>query len=163
MSNKIEVLPPLSEEDCDWLKFGQLLLKEAPDVIDSEAKSLVALGSSLLTVYASVLTIFKIPDKLDLPIELKIMLFIFPICFWLICIGVNTWVYFPGLYEFDLKNIESIKDNIKNITKIKYSRLRVGAVFFIIALTWSTIAISLMSIHIYFQTEVNNILERFII
>jgi hypothetical protein len=54
------------EEELEWLKYGREIFKESPKVLDETAKSLIALGSSLLTVYTGALALFKFNENLAL-------------------------------------------------------------------------------------------------
>ena len=71
-----------SEEDMQWLDYGRKLLEESPKVLDEDAKSFVALGSSLLTVYTGALALFKFNERLELS-GVNLIMMLVPILLWL--------------------------------------------------------------------------------
>lgn len=126
--------------DLEWISYGRKILKESPQFLDENAKSMVALGSSLLAVYTGALTLLNFNEKFDLKSEERIFLLI-PIIFWLISISFNAYVYFPRRYAFAENMPDEIKKAQKEISKTKHFRLKIGAIFFIIALGISSFCI----------------------
>ncbi|MFZ3146916.1 hypothetical protein [Methanothrix sp.] len=126
----------LSDFTKEWVNFGHQLYKESPGKLDEAAKSLMTIGSSLLTVYIGAITLFKINEKLD-----SNVLIFGPIFFWLLCIAVCVFVYFPGVREMDAFNVDQIKNTLNEIIGNKYTKLRIGAGLFVIALCFSTYTI----------------------
>jgi hypothetical protein len=130
--------PPKEEEE--WLDYGRKLLEESPKVLDEDARSLVALGSSLLTVYTGAIALFKFVERLDSSwIYLAVMSF--PIMLWLLCISFSAYVYFPGRYEFNKDSPDSVMNTAESIGREKYRRLKIGAILFILALGSSSFGI----------------------
>jgi|GEM_PF-1484068 len=129
-----------TEEDMAWLNYGHEMLKESPKVLDENAKSLVALGSSLLTVFTGLVALFKLNErKVSSPIDWALI--VIPIVFWLLSISYNAYVNFPGRYRLARDSPTDIIKTTEVISKRKYNRLKVGAVLFIIALGTSSFSI----------------------
>ena len=129
-----------SEEDMQWLDYGRKLLEESPKVLDEDAKSFVALGSSLLTVYTGALALFKFNERLELS-GVNLIMMLGPILLWLLSISSNAYVYFPGRYDFTRDSPSDLMRIPELISKKKYSRLKIGAVLFILALGSSSLSI----------------------
>jgi hypothetical protein len=129
-----------SEDDEKWLEYGRKLLEESPKVLDENAKSLVALGSSLLTVYTGALALFGFVEKLgSSSTDLAVMSI--PIVLWLLCISFSAYIYFPGRYEFRRDSPDDVMITAENIGREKYRRLKISAIFFILALGSSSFII----------------------
>ncbi|RQW77035.1 MAG: hypothetical protein EHM14_15295 [Methanothrix sp.] len=146
-----------SDHEIDWVKFGRTLRQGSPKVVDDEAKALVALASTLLTVYTGAITLFKIPENFDSLFKyvsflgiheglFRALIFMVPIALWLISIGLNLFVYFPKYYEADIASPNRTKQLLEAVIDTKYSRLKWGGLVFLAALAWSTLIIGLMSI-----------------
>ena len=134
------------EEEEKWLDYGRKLLEESPKVLDEDARSLVALGSSLLTVYTGALALFKFVERMDSSgINLAVMSF--PIILWLLCISFSAYVYFPGRYEFNKDSPDDVMNTTENIGREKYRRLKIGAILFILALGSSSFGILWLGHH----------------
>ena len=137
-----EILPgeAVPEPEENWLEYGRKLLEESPEVLDEDAKSLVALGSSLLTVYTGALALFKFVETLiSSGIYLAVMSI--PIILWLLCISFSAYVYFPGRYQFNKDSPDSVINTAEKIGRKKYSRLKIAAILFIFALGSSSFSI----------------------
>ena len=128
-----------SEEDMQWLDYGRKLLEESPKVLDEDAKSFVALGSSLLTVYTGALALFKFNERLELS-WVNLVVMVSPILLWLLSISFNAYVYFPGRYEFARDSPTDLMRIPELISRRKYNRLKIGAVLFILALGSSSLS-----------------------
>lgn len=129
-----------SEDELDWLKYGREIFKESPKVLDETSKSLIALGSSLLTIYTSALVLLKFNERLDFS-STDFVLISIPIIFWLLSIGSNAYVYFPDRYKFNINSPTDILETTRDICKKKNTRLKIGAVFFVSALIFSSFSI----------------------
>ena len=129
-----------SEEELQWLDYGRKLLEESPKILDEDAKSFVALGSSLLTIYTGALALFKFNERLDVSM-INLALMSLPIILWLLSISFNAYVYFPGRYEFARDSPTDLMRIPELISRIKYSRLKIGAILFILALGSSSFSI----------------------
>jgi hypothetical protein len=128
------------DEDEKWLDYGRKLLEETPRILDEDAKSLVALGSSLLTVYTGVLALFKFVERSYLS-GTNLAVMSIPIILWLLCISFSASVYFPGRYEIIQDSPDSVMKIVQNIDREKYKKLKVAAFFLILALGCSSFAI----------------------
>jgi hypothetical protein len=136
---KIKGKKPIAS-DLEWISYGRQILKESPQVLDENAKSMVALGSSLLAVYTGALALLNFNEKFDLKSEERIFLLL-PIIIWLISISFNAYVYFPRRYAFAENMPNEIKKAQKEISRTKHFRLKIGAIFFIAALGLSSFCI----------------------
>lgn len=133
-----------TEEDNKWLEYGDRLLEESSKTLDEDAKSFVALGSSLLTVYTGALALFKFTERLDQSWE-NLALMSIPIALWIVCIIFSAYVFFPGQYHFRRDCVTDIIEATKSISKNKYNRLKIGAILFIIALGISSLSVLCLS------------------
>jgi hypothetical protein len=129
-----------SEEDMKWLSYGRKLFEESPNVLDENAKSFVTLGSTLLTVYTGALALFKFNEVLNRP-WYNLVIMALPIFLWLLSISFNAYVQFPGRYEFARDSPTDLMKIPGLISKKKYFRLKIGAIFFILALGASSFSI----------------------
>lgn len=129
-----------SEEDIEWLKYGRELIRGSPSIIDENAKSFVTLSSTLLTIFTGAVTLFKFNERLVLAYINWIIITI-PIVLWLLSIVCNVYVYFPGKYRFDNSCTTELVKTSKKINDIKYNRLKFGAIFFILAIICSILAV----------------------
>ncbi len=120
------------EEDLEWLKYGRETIKDSPKVLDEAAKSFLALGSSLLTVYTGALALFKLNEKASSPESWAIICV--PIVLWLLCISCLAYVYFPDRLKFHTNSPTEIENVSRDISRKKSFRLKVGSVFFVLAL-----------------------------
>lgn len=127
------------EEDLEWLKFGREMIKESPKVLDESAKSFLALGSSLLTVYTGALALFKLTEKASSPYSLAIMCI--PIVLWLLCISCLAYVYFPDRFKFQTNSPSEIENVTRDVSRKKSFRLKVGSILFVAALATTSISI----------------------
>lgn len=157
LTKKVLMARAPSEDEIEWVKYGRGLRQESPKVSDDEAKALVALASTLLTVYTGALALFKVSENFDsiynnvsflgMPENgLRALIFMTPIVLWLISIGLNLYVYFPGNYKANTVSPNKTKNLLENIINTKYNRLKWGGRAFLAALVWSTVFIGLMSL-----------------
>jgi hypothetical protein len=133
-----------TENEIAWVTIGRDLIKGSAKILDDEAKALVALGSSLITLYIVALTFLKTPDTFDLPFN-QILMITLPIIFWLLSIAFNLYVYFPGKYKFSTKYPELTTIELDRAINKKYNRLRLGSTFFLIALILTTFTLAFAS------------------
>jgi hypothetical protein len=127
------------EEDLEWLKYGREIISESPKVLDDAAKSFLALGSSLLTVYTGVLALFKLGDKVLSP---QSWAFIWiPIILWLLCIICLSYVYFPDRFSFHTDSPSDIEKVTRDISRKKGKRLKISFILFVAALAAMSISI----------------------
>jgi len=129
----------LFEEDLEWLKYGRETIKDSPKVLDEAAKSFLALGSSLLTVYTGALALFKLNEKALSPESWAIICV--PIVLWLMCISCLAYVYFPYRFEFYTNSPSDIEKVTRDISRKKSFRLKIGSVLFVAALATTSISI----------------------
>lgn len=127
------------EEDLEWLKYARETIKESPKVLDEAAKSFLALGSSLLTVYTGALTLFKLNERAS--DTLSQALICLPILLWLVCISSLAYVYFPDRFSFNSKSPTDIEKVTIDISRKKSFRLKIGAALFVAALATASIFI----------------------
>ncbi len=131
-----------SDGDVEWLKSCRELIKGGPDIVDNEAKSLVTLGSTLLTVYIGALTFLNIPKELDN--FFVVILLVLSIILWISSIAVNLlFVSFPKGHELSDSNPESIMDFYVKKGSDKFQMLKKGKIIFLLALIVSVFAIAL--------------------
>jgi hypothetical protein len=127
------------EEELEWLKYGRETIKDSPKVLDEAAKSFLALGSSLLTVYTGALALFKLNDK-ALSSESWAIICV-PIVLWLMCISCLAYVYFPDHLKFHTNSPTGIEKVTRDISRKKSLRLKIGSVLFVAALAATSISI----------------------
>ena len=120
------------EEDLEWLKYGRETVRESPKILDDAAKSFLALGSSLLTVYAGALALFKLIEKASDPLSWAVICV--PIVLWLLCISCLAYVYFPDRCRFHADSPREIERVTRDISRKKSLRLKIGSVLFVAAL-----------------------------
>ena len=120
------------DEDLEWLKYGREIIRESPKMLDDAAKSFLALGSSLLTVYTGALALFKLNEKALSPLSWAVICV--PILLWLLCIGCLAYVYFPDRCRFHADNPREIERIARDTSRKKSLRLKVGSVLFVAAL-----------------------------
>jgi di/tricarboxylate transporter len=134
-----------TEDETGWVTYGRDLIKASAKILDDEAKGLVALGSSLITLYIAALTFLKLPGFFDLSFNQRFLIIILPIIFWLLSIAFNLYVYFPGKYRFSTKYPDLTKKELDRAINKKYNRLRIGSIFFLIALILATFSLAFAS------------------
>jgi hypothetical protein len=127
------------EEDLEWLKFGRDMIKESPKVLDEAAKSFLALGSSLLTVYTGALAIFKLNERASGPYSWAIIFI--PIVLWLSSISCLAYVYFPDRCNFHTNSPSEIERVTQDISKKKSFRLKIGSILFVAALAATSLSV----------------------
>ena len=127
------------EEDLEWLKYGREIVKESPKVLDEAAKSFLAFGSTLLTVYTGALALFKLDEKASSPLSWAIICV--PIVLWLLCISCLAYVYFPDRLKFHTNSPTEIEKVTRDISRKKSFRLKIGSVLFVAALAATSISI----------------------
>jgi len=127
------------EEDLEWLKYGRETVRESPKILDDAAKSFLALGSSLLTVYTGALALFKLIEKASSPESWAIICV--PIVLWLLCISCLAYVYFPDRFNFQANSPTEIEKVTRDISRKKSFRLKIGSVLFVAALAATSISI----------------------
>jgi len=142
--------------ELDSIKLAYELRKKSPEAINEEAKSLVTLGATLLTAYTGALNLFKIPedkiyflrisDGLEYYVSFKSIMLLIPIIFWILSIAFNVWVYFPKEYRPVSNSPNRIEEEFSNMISTKYSRLKRGAIFFVLALSGSAICLGLTGV-----------------
>jgi hypothetical protein len=130
---------PCSPEEEEWTKYGRKLLKQSPANLDKGAQSFITLASSLLTVYTGALTLI-LQGKGGLTLFNWAML-LCPIILWLICIGLSAYAMFPEKYSLHLDSPIEIPNTLGNMVQTKSSRLKFGAVFFVLAIAFSSFGI----------------------
>ena len=129
------------EEDLEWLKYGREIVKESPKVLDEAAKSFLAFGSTLLTVYTGALALFKLDEKASSPLTWAIICV--PIVLWLLCISCLAYVYFPDRLKFHTNSPTEIEKVTRDISRKKSFRLKIGSVLFVAALEEQTIYLAM--------------------
>jgi hypothetical protein len=127
------------EEDLEWLKFGKETIRDSPKILDEASKSFLTLGSSLLTVYTGALALFKLNEKTLSPLSWTMICI--PILLWLMCISCLAYVYFPDRYNFRANSPSQIEKVTRDISRKKSFRLKVGSVFFVLALAAMSVSI----------------------
>ena len=132
---KIQGVRP-TDEDLLWLAYGKQILKEAPTLLDGNAKSLVTLGSSLLAAYTGALAILS-----NAIYSMDWILVGGSVILWLISISLAAYVYFPARYKFSLSSPSEILEVTRRSAEQKHLRMRLSAVFFLLALAVSAISI----------------------
>jgi hypothetical protein len=97
-----------SDDELEWIKYGRKLHQDSPDIIDGQARAIVALASTLLTVYTGVLVLYKIPDIFGsfLPTVqgiwgIRLVILVCPMVFWILSIYFNLDVYQPEAIKQD--------------------------------------------------------------
>jgi len=136
-----------SDEDLEWINFGRKLRQNTPTVLDENAKSLITIDSTILTVYTGMITFFNIIGKIK-PSLLDYIILTIPVIAWIFSISWNVFVYFPGKYEFKENSPTEIKDTLTTIIDKKYKRLKIGAIGFIIAIACTSIVMVVLLIQI---------------
>jgi hypothetical protein len=131
------------EEELEWLKYGRQSIQESPKVLDDAAKSFLALGSSLLTVYTGALALFKLNERIFSP-EIWALVCA-PILLWILCISCLAYVYFPDRYSFHTNSPSDIERVTRDISRKKSKRLKIGSVLFVAALAATSISIVWLS------------------
>jgi di/tricarboxylate transporter len=134
-----------TEDETAWITYSRDLIKASAKILDDEARALVTLGSSLITLYIAALTFLKLPGFFELQFNQRFLIIILPIVFWLLSIAFNLYVYFPGKYKFSTKFPDVTKRELDRAINKKYNRLRIGSVFFFIALILATFSLSFAS------------------
>ncbi len=148
-----------SDDELEWIKYGRKLRQDSPDIIDAQAKALVALASTLLAVYTGALTLFKIPDNFNsafffltgmgleaLISPLRLLIFTVPIILWLLSIKSSLDVYQPGAYKTNPISPNQINKTLDEIIATKYAELREAMNYFLVALAVSTLCIGIISL-----------------
>jgi hypothetical protein len=137
---------PISDDDSEWLIYGRKLRQDTPSILDENAKSLITIDSTILTVYTGMITLFNIISKLQ-PTLIDYIILIIPVIVWIFSIAWNVYVYFPGKYQFIENSPTDIQDTLKTVIDKKYKRLKIGAVSFIFAIACT----SVVMIYVLFQ------------
>ena len=127
------------EEDIEWLKYGRQMIQESPNVLDEAAKSFLTLGSSLLTVYAGALALFKFNERASDLLDWVVICT--PIVLWLLCISSLAWVYFPNRLRFNARSPSDIANVTMDVSRKKSLRLKIGSILFVMALAATSISI----------------------
>ena len=138
------------EEDLEWLKYGREIVKESPKVLDEAAKSFLALGSTLLTVYTGALALFKLNENASGPLSWAIICF--PIVLWLLSISCLAYVYFPDRLKFHTNSPTEIEKVNVEVSRKKGFRLKIGSVLFVAALAATSISVVWLGTHVSSQS-----------
>ncbi|MBN1324201.1 MAG: hypothetical protein JW986_09460 [Methanotrichaceae archaeon] len=129
-----------SAEDMRWIEYGWETLRDSPKILDEAARSLVTLGSSLLTVYTLVLTLFNLSGRLDLSAGYRMLLLV-PILAWLASISLAAYVYYPKEIKYSRFSPSDLEERHKDVMKGKGRLLKLAALTFVIALASSSACI----------------------
>jgi hypothetical protein len=144
-----------SDNELEWIKYSRKLSQDSPDEIDTQAKALVALATTLLTVYTGALTLFKIRENFDsffpflqgsilwLPRLANLML---PIVLWLWSIYSSLDVYQPKEYKTNAISPNKANETLNEIIKTKNEKMEWAIRIFFIAISWSAICIGFISL-----------------
>jgi hypothetical protein len=143
MVSKVIKTRAAPDDELEWIKYGRKLRQDSPDIIDGQAKALVALSTTLLTVYTGALALFKIPDILGsfFPTAkgiwvIGLVILILPIVFWLVSIYLNLNVYQPEAYKTKSLSPNRIKKSLAQIIDAKSKKLKNGMYSFLLALLY---------------------------
>jgi hypothetical protein len=146
LNSKTILGQPVSDDDLEWINYGRKLRQNTPSILDENAKSLIAIDSTILTVYTGMITFFNIISKIK-PSILDYLILVIPVIAWIVSISWNVYVYFPGKYEFKENSPTEIKNTLETIIGKKYKRLKIGAAGFIFAISCT----SIVMIYLLFQ------------
>lgn len=122
----------VSPWDKKWLDYGQDMVKNSPDVIDSMAKYLVSIITTVTGIYTAALAFVSINEKTfafpgNILLLLPYIVFLLSIYF---CINVLN----PRLLNFKADDIPGIKKSYTDIARYKFNMLKCGVFMFVLAI-----------------------------
>lgn len=110
-----------------WLEEGQNLIKKSSESLEGAAKAIIALITSLITIYTVLLSYFGSINNISSNPYFYILTI--PIVFFFLSIWLCVEVYSPKIYEIETDKPERIKEKIVQINKEKYESFRYGKIF----------------------------------
>lgn len=122
---------PVTPDEESWLSYGIELVKKSPDVLNEVSKYYITINTSLITIYATALTLFKISGKFSINLSIITAL---PVIFWISSILLNSSVYFPTKTKFVLNDAENIMKSIITRSNRKYELLKLATFLFVIGI-----------------------------
>lgn len=132
-----------SQNQLEWIKYGQNLIRGSSESLENAAKTLVTLATSLITIYSVALSYFGNATKIFLNPFLFLLVIPFALFFCSIYFFID--VYSPTKHKIESDSPDDIKKAVKTINEDKYKSFRRGKGFFLIAFVLITVSLFYVS------------------
>ncbi|BAI61492.1 hypothetical protein MCP_1420 [Methanocella paludicola SANAE] len=124
-----DIVPPWEKK---WLDYGQDLIKNSPELMDSMAKYLISIITTVTGIYTAALAFVSIDEKTftfpgNIALLLPYIVFLISIYF---CINVLN----PRLLNFKSDDIPGIKKSYTYIAHYKFNMLKCSVFMFVLAI-----------------------------
>jgi hypothetical protein len=116
-----ENISDVPEEWKDWQKYGHSLIRDSVTKQDDTAKYLIALVSTIITLYTTLLTFFGLSGQIT-------MLNVLPLVVILLALGCLLFVFSPEKKTLDLSDPVLISRNVAARGVTKGNFIKVGVV-----------------------------------
>lgn len=116
-----------SSDDIHWINLQWKIIDESLSVIKGAANQLIGSVTVLQGLYFAVVSFSDLKTKFGPSIGWTYtLLFISPIIFWLITIGLALLVIAPWRFTAYVTSPSEAKNNYEALTKIKYLELKIA-------------------------------------
>jgi hypothetical protein len=116
----------VSSLDKFWLEAARGTVKESIGSLEEAAKQLITAVTLLQGIYFAAISFSDVKKTIDVQGTfgwLRILLFVAPIIFWLICLILAVKVFKPETYKTNLSSPDLAKETLTNIVQYKKEKL----------------------------------------
>jgi len=132
-----------SQNQLEWVKYGQNLIRGSSESLENAAKTLVTLATSLITIYSVALAYFGNANKIFL--NPFFFLSVIPFALFFCSIYFFIDVYSPTKHKIESDSPEDIKKVVKMINDDKYKPFRRGKTLFLVAFIITIVSLFFVS------------------
>jgi hypothetical protein len=128
------------------------MIAKSPDTLDNASKSYIGLTTTLITVF---IAIFGFLEFTNIITSNSIFISCIVIGFFLLILGLIgfAYVYKPNKYDINFDDTNTFKKLTNEISQSKYSKLRIGMIFFISGLIVLTFSFIIGSYFLYHTSD----------